>query len=325
MVNRGKIVALSMLVLAFLLGNPAQARAGQELRYPERTIQIIIPAKAGGDTDTSARIITKYLEKELGVPVVIVCMPGASGTIGASHVYESEPNGYTVMYLNPEAFIPKAFGVSELGSEDFSMVCISMFDTTLLFLTRKESPYQTLEALIAAAKEKPGQIELPAMMPGGFSYATALLFEKSLGIDLNLTDIESNGHKIVQLLGGKFEIMGNQYGMVKDYVEKGDFIPLCVMSDERNPLIPDIPTLKELGYDLGIFVDKYFFFAMPPGTDPAIVAKFSAAVKRTVENPDYIKEATAFYTTPHYMDSAEAAAYIKNAEDGYGKLAALMD
>lgn len=294
--------------------------------YPKKTVQIIVPARAGGDTDTAARIFVKHLEKELGVTVVVVNVAGASGTIGSNQVYDAAPDGYSVLFFNPEAFMPKAFGVSELGVADFKICGIGLFDSTLVFMTRKDSPCKTLEDFVQAAKERPGQIELPGMQPGGFSYSCALLLEKALGVDFNITDIESNGQKIVQLLAGKFDLMGNQYGMVRDYVEKGEFIPLCVMSNERNPLIPDIPTLKELGYEVpGISVEKYFFFAMPKDTDQAIVDTFSAAMKRVVENPEYVKEANTSYTTPTYMDSAAATKYLLETEAGYDKLASLMN
>ncbi|MCC8023769.1 MAG: tripartite tricarboxylate transporter substrate binding protein [Clostridium sp.] len=306
--------------------SPREDSAKEEgISYPEKSIQIIVPAKAGGDTDTAARLFISHLEQELGVPVVVVNVTGASGTIGMNQVYDADPDGYTVAFFNPEAFLPKAFGVSDLGVSDFKIAGIGVFDSTLVFATRKDSPYRTLEDLVQAAKESPGTIELPAMQPGGFSYANALILEKALGADFNLTDIESNGEKIVQLLAGKIDIMGNQYGLIKDYVENGDFIPLCIMNDERNELLPEIPTLKEQGYDIGLSVDKYFFFAMPRDTDQGIVDKFSAALERVVANPDYVKAAKANYTTPVYMNSADATAYLLEQEKGYGELAALMD
>ncbi|RGY98422.1 tripartite tricarboxylate transporter substrate binding protein [Clostridium sp. AM58-1XD] len=306
-------------------GADGEKASAVDTDYPQKAIQIIVPAKAGGDTDTAARLFVSHLEKELGVPVVVVNVAGASGTIGTSQVYDADPDGYTVLFFNPEAFLPKAFGVSDLGVSDFKIAGIGVFDSTLVFATRKDSPYQTVDELIQAAKENPGTIELPAMQPGGFSYANALILEKALGVDFNLTDIESNGEKIVQLLAGKIDIMGNQYGLIRDYVENGDFIPLCLMSDERNELLPEIPTLKEQGYDLGIGIDKYFFFAMPKETDQAVVDKFSAALEKVVENPEYVKAAEANYTTPLYMNSADATAYLLEAESGYKKLAELMD
>jgi tripartite-type tricarboxylate transporter receptor subunit TctC len=267
----------------------------------------------------------KYFEKEMGVPVVIVNVGGASGTIGTTQVHNAPPDGYTVLFHNVEAFITKAFGVSDLGVSDFEIVGIGLMDSTRMVCTRKGSPYKTLEDLIKAAKAAPGQIELPAMQPGGISYAYALMFEKALNIKLNLTDIDGNGTKVIQLLSGKIDIMDNQYSMVKDYIAKGDFIPLCLLSDERNPMISGVPTLKELGYDIGINLEKYFVFAMPKSTPKAIVEKFSAALKRTVQNPEYDKEAKSYFTTPYYKNSADATKILLDAEAGYIKLAALMN
>ena len=237
-----KIVAATLAAVMTLALFPLSADAGQ---YPNKTVQIIVPARAGGDTDTAARIFVKHLEKELG-GTVVVNVAGASGIIGTNQVYDSAPDGYSVLFFNPEAFMPKAFGVS-----DFAICGIGLFDTTLVFLTRKGSPYQTLDDFVAAAKEKPGQIELPGMQPGGFSYANALLLEKALGVDFNITDIESNGQKIVQLLAGKFDIMGNQYGMVRDYVEKGEYfgirIFVRILAVKSYILLPIVAALCVVG------------------------------------------------------------------------------
>ena len=306
----------------------AGSASGADVKWPTKTIQVVVPASAGGDTDAQIRRFAQYLGKELGVSVAIVNMPGASSTIGGDYVYKAKPDGYTMLALNPESFAPYYFGISKHPSSDYAIAGIGAFDDTLIFCTRKGSPYPTLDALVKAAKANPGKIELPAMQPGGYSYMSALLFEKSLGVKFNLTDISGNSEKITQLLAGKVDVIGNQYGFVKDYIKSGDFIPYCLLADKRNPEFPDVPTLKELGYESeGITsVPKYFFFAFPKDTDQAIVDKFSAALKKVVENPEYIASAASVLTTPHYMDAAEATAYIQQQEkDVYTALAKMMD
>jgi tripartite-type tricarboxylate transporter receptor subunit TctC len=305
----------------------AENKAAEEAAdYPKKTIQIVVAARAGGDTDAQGRRFAKYLEKELGKPVIITNIPGASSTIGSQFVLDAQPDGYTVNFLNPETFGPRFFGLSDYGVSSFDIVGIGAFDDTLIFCTRKGSPYPTLEALVNAAKANPGKIELPAMQPGGYSFMSAVLFERSLGVRFNLTDIASNNEKIVQLLAGKIDVMGNQYGFVKDYIDKGDFIPYCLLADERNPEFPNVPTMKELGYSIGITtVAKYFYFSMPKGTNKAIVDKFAAALKRVVENPEYIAEANEVLTRPYFMGPEEATAYMLEQEKAYERLASLYN
>jgi tripartite-type tricarboxylate transporter receptor subunit TctC len=318
-----------MVALSLALGISTSfiAFAGDASTWPGRkTIEIVLGAKAGGDTDAQIRRFAKYLEKELGASIAIVNMPGSSATIAGQYVHDADPDGYTMMALNPESFAPYYFGITEYNSSDYAIAGIGAIDDTLIFCTRKESPYPTLKSLVEAAKANPGKIELPAMQPGGYSYMSALLFQAALGVEFNLTDIASNGEKIVQLLAGKVDVIGNQYWFVQDYVEKGDFIVYCVMADERNPAFPDIPTLKELGYDIGITsVPKYFYFAFPKGTDKAIVDKFSAALKAVVESPEYVADATKAMTTPFYLNADDATAYIADQEvNVYKKLAKMM-
>jgi tripartite-type tricarboxylate transporter receptor subunit TctC len=295
--------------------------------YPKKVVQIIIAARAGGDTDAQGRRFAKYLEIEFGKPVVIVNMPGASSTIGSTYVLDADPDGYTVNFLNPETFGPRHFGLSTYGVADFEIAGIGAFDDTLVFCTRKGSPYPTLDSLVKAAKANPGKIELPAMQPGGYSFMSAVLFERSLGVRFNLTDIASNNEKIVQLLAGKIDVMGNQYGFVQDYITNGDFIPYCLLADERNPGFPDVPTLKELGYDsIGITtVPKYFYFAMPKNTDKAIVNKFAEALKKVTENPEYIAEAEKVLTTVRFMGPEEATAFMMEQENVYARIAKLYN
>jgi tripartite-type tricarboxylate transporter receptor subunit TctC len=292
--------------------------------YPRKVIQVVIAARAGGDTDAQGRRFAKYLEQELGKPVVIVNMPGASSTIGSNYVLDADPDGYTLNFLNPETFGPRFFGLSDYGVSDFEIAGIGAFDDTLVFCTRKGSPYPTLASLVEAAKANPGKIELPAMQPGGYSFMTAVLFEKSLGVRFNLTDIASNNEKVIQLLAGKIDVIGNQYGFVQDYFTNGDFIPYCLLADERNPAFPDVPTMKELGYDIGITtVAKYFYFSMPKGTPKGIINKFAAALKKVTENPDYIAEANLVLTRPYFMGPEEATAFMLEQEKVYERLAAL--
>lgn len=290
-----------------------------------KTIEVVLGSKAGGDTDAQFRRVAPYLEKELSTSIAIVNMPGASATIAGQYVHDADNDGYTMMGLNPESFAPYYFGISDYNSSDYDIAGIYAMDDTLIFCTRKDSPYPTLEALVEAAKANPGQIELPAMQPGGYSYMSALLFQTSLGVEFNLTDIASNGEKITQLLGGKLDVIGNQYWFVKDYIDSGDFVPYCVLAEERNPAFPDVPTLKELGYDCGITsVPKYFYFAFPKGTDPEIVATFSDALKRVSENKDFLAELEAAMTTPLYMSAKDASEYIKEQEENVYKVLAEM-
>lgn len=305
-------ILLLVLVLSLTLGMcSAQAEA-----WPNgKNIELVLGSKAGGDTDAQFRRIVPYLEKALGTTIAVVNMPGASSTLAGQHVHDAAADGYTMMGLNPESFAPYYFGISDYNSSDYQIAGIFAMDDTLIFCTRKDSPYPTLESLVEAAKANPGTIELPAMQPGGYSYMSAMLFQNSLGVQFNLTDIASNGEKITQLLGGHLDVIGNQYWFVEDYIESGDFVPYCLLAEERNPKFPDVPTLKELGYNCGITcVPKYFYFAFPKGTSEEIVKTFEEALASVMQDEAFLAELDAAMTTPLYMTAAEATEYIKDQE-----------
>jgi len=274
--------------------------------YPQKAIQVIVPVGAGGDTDVNARVFGKYLEKELGQPVIVVNVKGAGGTIGMKKVLDSSPDGYTVLFYHGEAMIPKLTGLVDYGIDAFQMVGIGILDDTTVLATHKSSKFKTMKDFVSYAKAHPGEVEF-GILTGGYPHLVGIALQEVIGAKLNLVDVGGNAEKTVALKGRKIDIINTQYGLTKDYFTTGDFICLGLLSNNRNPLFPDIPTAKESGFPMEF--NKFFFYGMPKGTPAAVVERFSAAMKKVVENPDYKVEAAKFFITPTYMNPADATAY----------------
>lgn len=297
-------------------GTSAAAETSAEARqtdYPKNDIQIVVPVGAGGDTDANARLLAQYVEKELGVAVPIVNVKGGSGTVGMEQVRTAEPDGYEGLFFHTEAMLPKIAGLYDYSIDDFKMAGICLQANTTLLITHSESGFKTLQEFLDQAKANPGKIEY-GMAVGGYPQLVGLALEKEAGIDLNLVDIGGNADKIAALAGHNTDIINVEYALVKDYIATGEFIPLALLSAERNPLFDDIPTAKEQG--LNMEFGKFFFTAFPKDTPDEIVNRYSEAIKNAVENPDFVKAAQDSYAlTPIYMDPAEAAAYAKSVEE----------
>lgn len=300
----GTLAAIS-LAFAPLIGHADDA-------YPKKPIQIVVPVAPGGDTDTNARLFNRFLEKELGQSLVSVNVDGGGGTIGMRRVMSAKPDGYTAMFFHGEAMVPKLAGLVDIGIDSLQMVAIALTDNTTVLATHKDAPFKTMKELVEYAKANPDKVDF-GMLTGGYPHLVGVALQKQLGIDMNLVDVGGNAAKIVALRGHKINLINVQYGLVKDYMTSGDFINLGLLSPERNPLIPDVQTTAELGYPLEF--NKFFFFAMPKGTPQPIVDKFSSAVKRVVENPEYQAEAKKFYLTPTYMDPQQASAYAEKQNE----------
>lgn len=284
--------------------------------YPQKAIQVIIPVGAGGDTDVNARVFGKYLEKELGQSVIVVNVKGAGGTIGMKKVLDSSPDGYTVLFYHGEAMIPKLAGLVDYGIDAFQMVGIGILDDTTVLATHKSSKFKTMKEFVSYAKAHSGEVEF-GILTGGYPHLVGIALQEVIGAKLNLVDVGGNAEKTVALKGHKIDIINTQYGLTKDYFATGDFICLGLLSNNRNPLFPNIPTTKENGFPMEF--NKFFFYGMPKGTPAAVVDRFSAAMKKVVDNPDYKAEAAKFFITPTYMNPTDATAFANNQYKFFSK------
>ncbi len=310
-----KITLLLCLALVATFAMSAQAN------YPTKAIQVVVPAAPGGDTDLNCRIMAKYLEKELGQPVVIVNVNGAGGSLGSRKVKDSAPDGYTALFFHPSMFLNKIMGLVDYSFGDFENAGIGVMDNTNIFVVNASSPYKNLNDLIEAAKARPGKIKF-ATETGGFTHLQILAFQDETNTKLNVVDVGSASQKIVALLGKQVDMIGISYGVIKDYVASGRFRVIGVMSEETNPLIPAVKTFKEQGVNISF--PKFFYYLFPKGTPQAIVAKFSAAVAKVDANPAAQAELNKFMVSAQYMGTAEAIKYMTAQEATYMKYRDLM-
>ncbi len=285
--------------------------------YPEGDIQIVVPVGAGGDTDANARLLAQYMEKELDVALPVVNIKGGSGTLGMEEVRNSEPDGYTALFFHAEAMLPKIAGLYDYNLDDFSLAGVCLQANTTLLITHNDTGFATLDEFLEQAKANPGTIEY-GMAVGGYPQLIGLALEEEAGIDLNLVDIGGNAEKIAALAGHQTDVINVEYALVKDYIATGEFIPLALLSSERNPLFDDIPTAVEQG--LNMVFGKFFFVAFPKETPEDIINTFSEAMERAVANEDFIKAAEESYAlTVVYMNPQEATEYAKSVEENLNK------
>lgn len=302
---------ICILLAAFCL--LAVAHAGQ---YPSKPIQVVVPLNPGGDTDVNGRLFGKYLEQELGQPVVVVNVAGGGGTIGMRRVISAKPDGYTLLFYHTEAMLPKIAGMVDYDLFDLQMCGIGLLDDTTVLATYEGAPYKTLNELVDYAKANPRGVEF-GMLTGGYPHLIGLALEEVTGAQFNIVDVGANAAKTVALKGKKTDLINTQFGLTKDYFTAGDFVCLGLLSEERNPLIPDIPTTKEQGFPMNF--NKFFFFAMPKDTPREIVDTFSAAIKRVVENPEFQEAAARLYLTPKYFGPEEGLEYAQGVRDYFGQ------
>lgn len=284
--------------------------SGAQLDWPKQAINLVVPFAAGGNSDFNARVIAKYLTKELGQPVIITNVAGSGGTIGASQVKNAKPDGYTVLVHQISINMAQVCGIVDFGYADFEPVCVfsRASDEVLLINAKVHPDWNTFEDVIAATKKEPGKYKLTANT--GASTQWIALAIQDAGAQFNVVSSGGSGERLQLLLGNHVDVIPLNYNMVIDYLKTGQFRMIANVSEGRSTILPDVPTLKEKGVACGYSYDNTFF--MPKGTDKAIVNKFAAACEKIITtNGDYQKELEGLVQVPLYKGPAETAAEYK--------------
>jgi tripartite-type tricarboxylate transporter receptor subunit TctC len=318
---KGILFAITMLVFATIMSGCSDTSSGsneaEASDYPSKPITVVVPAGAGGDTDANARLLGKYLEKELGQPVVISNVTGAGGTVGASEVLDADPDGHTVLFFHNSLLLNRILGLTEDSYDSFKLAGIPVLDQGNTFMVSGDSKFENLQDMVEYARAHPGEVSI-ATEVGGFTHLQLLALQKDQDIELNIVDVGGAAEKVTALLGGHVDIVPTSLGLVKDYVESGDMRSLGIMASDRVDLMPDVPTFVEQGVNSEF--EKFFFYGFNPDTPDEIVDEFSKAVENVVNNEEYVKEAEKFLVTPTYLNQQEAFEYIKKAEEKYIEL-----
>ena len=313
-------IFLAILLAGMMLFAGGNAESAVE-SYPERAIQVIVPLGAGGDTDVCARVFSKYLEEELGVSVVVNNIAGSGGVVGSREVMNANPDGYTVLFYQYAALVNMLTGVADFSYiDDFEVAGIAMTDNCYIWLGNANGPYETLLDVVEDAKNRPGQVVIGLSGTGNMGQLSASVLENQAGVDFNLVDCGSSAEEVAALLSNQIATYANYYSASKSYIESGDFNVLGVFAQEKHEILPDAPTMAEMGFDTEFLNTKFYYFAFPKGTPAEIVDKFSAAMEAVCNNPEAQKEFfDNYYVTLGYMNPADTKEYMKQVYDQYAE------
>lgn len=301
------LLMTSVVSFVFANGNSEQSEEDAQ-KWPNAPVQVVVGANAGGGIDTAARLMTKYLEKELGTSFVVSNMSGGAGSIAANHVKSSKADGYTMLVCHDALLTNKIAGITDFDYDAFASggIGLKVFSTCLV-----SKEYSTFGELVEASKENPGMIRFGTEAATNDTHIIALM-QRDLGTQIQVVDTGAVSNQIASLMGGHIDFMKAPLGLVKDYVESGEFNVLGFFSDERSDSYPDIPTLKEEG--LNYTVDKFYYCAFPKDTSPVIIEKFSDALEKVTQNPEYIKEANAILYDVDFVSAEDCPAYFESVK-----------
>ena len=294
--------------------------------YPERAIELIVPANPGGDTDANARALAEALKAEMGWDVIVSNMSGGSGAVAFEDCLSNPDDGYRFVFYHSGACITQMLGMYESFNvlDDFKLAGMPVLDYSNAFVINSANPnFSDLESLVAYMKDHPGEVSF-ATETGSFTHLHCVAFEQAAGVEFAIVDAGTAAQKTTELLGQRLDVIGTQAGLVKDYYTTGEFTCLGVLADERLEGAPDIPTLKEQGYD--VVFSKFFYLAAPNDVDDAVIATMNEGLAKAVENETFKEYCVAQWVNPSCMTPEETEAYYAEQYDLYaGYLADYID
>ncbi len=285
---------MGMAMLASLLSGCSSSSGGnassaQENAYkPTSALTLVVCASAGGDSDINARLFAEKMAKVAGVPVVVSNISGGSGSIGFQAALDAGTDGNTALFYQTSLTAAASAGsCPNYVSEKFDIISCMIQDKTNGWYVSSESPYQNITDIVEAAKAAPDTITY-ATEVGANTYAMLLMFEDAAGVSLHAVDVGTTAEKNAALLAGTVDILPAQWGVVKEYVEAGQYRCLGFTSKERPAVKSDVPTFIEQGVEAS--QDRYFMMAFPKGTDPAIESYWSNLMDEICADENYRQE-----------------------------------
>ncbi|SHI87610.1 Tripartite-type tricarboxylate transporter, receptor component TctC [Geosporobacter subterraneus DSM 17957] len=317
---RRKIALFLTLVLVFTVvatgcTKPQQAaqEAAPKVDFPKQGITAICPWAAGGGTDAVLRGLTLEAEKILGQTITVVNQTGGGGAIGHSAIMKAKPDGYTVGMITFELNSLPPQGLVPFTYKDFDPLMRINMDAAALTV-KKDAPYNTIEEFVAYAKQHPGEINIGNSAPGSVWHIAAGLMAEKTGIQVEYVPFEGAAPAVTALVGGHIEAVSVSVPEVIGQVEAGDLKILGVMSAERLPSIPDVPTFKESGID--VVFGTWRGLAVPKGTPDEVKQILMDGFKQAYDSQGFQDFAKNAGLGLAYQDAAEYAKFLEaNAND----------
>lgn len=290
--------------------------------FPGKELNYILAFAPGGESDITARMQQNLFEEICGQKFIVDYKEGGGGAVGWAELTNAPPDGYTFAGINEPHSIVQPLQRDDAGfkTEDLERICLFQY-TSRIFLVPANSPYQTLDELIAACKERPGAVTIGGSGTWSASHIAFMLFEKYTGAEATYVTYSGTGEAKSDLLGNHIDVY---IGNTPEGVDLGGQARvLAIASRERNAMLPDAPTFTELGYP--IVEGSYRGVAAPPGTPEERVRALADIFKQINETPSFKSQMTdmgfdIIYLGPEEYDAfiAEKMVFYKELMEEFG-------
>ena len=272
-----KSVALTVLI--------AFAGAAQAQDYPSRPVTLVIPFAAGGPQDSIGRIIAQRMSEVLGQQVVIENVGGAGGMTGSKRVADAQPDGYTMVqasvgtHAQNQTLYKKPLYNS---ATDFTPV-VFLAQTPIALITRKDLPVNNLQEFVAYAKANKDKMTFGSAGAGAATHLGCVVLNTAMGVDITHVPYRGTGPAMQDLQGGRIDYLCEIIATGKPQIDGGTVKGIAIMTQERSPVLPDLPTAAEQGLPVEAYTWTALF--LPKGASDAVVKKLNSAAVAAINTP----------------------------------------
>ena len=295
-------------IIVFTLTALVTGASAQE-PYPSRPISIVNPFPPGGIADLTARPLAASFERLLKQPVVVVNKAGAAGAVGAQFASVAKPDGYTLLIalvsISSTPEVDKLFGRPATYTRDqFVGIARLNADPPVLAVN---GPWKTLKELVDDAKKRPGEITFASSGPYGASHLPLEMFLQAAGLKMRHLPTTGGAPATTAVLGGHAQLWASPPALAAPHIEAGKMRALATWGATRLAAFPDVPTLKELGYDVEYYIWTGLF--APRGVPANVIQTLRDATRKAVEDPEFKSSMDKAKTPVSYQDADEFKAF----------------
>ncbi len=295
-----KVLALTLVSMLLL--------SGLAMAYPSRNITMVIPFSPGGATDVVGRQLAQFMEKYLGTRLIVDNRPGAGSGIGMNFVYNQRPNGYTLGLGGAHLVVSSVQKATQYPAHNFDNIARLNLDPFVLAV-RTDSPYHTIEELIAATHEQ--VISLGNAGSNTTTYMVSAALNLSSGSAFNIVPADGGAQMRAFLIGGHIEAGIFSQSELLGYEE--DLRPLLVMSDQRTVLHPEVPSVAEFGWK-DIPEGSWRMITAPPGLAEDVKATLIDALEKVVNDPEWLAWSQSNGFIEQFLVGEELDQYVRDQE-----------
>jgi len=306
------VVLVSSLLLPLL--------AGAQDKYPSKAIELVVPFAAGGSTDVLARLAAKFAPKYFDKPLVVVNKPGGGGITGTEGVVRSKPDGYSLFvgYGSGHDLVTPHFQKMPYDTfNDLVSVC-RLSIHSIVMIIRGDAPYKTMKELVEWGKKRP-QVTASVSTKAGSVDITFQAVGKATGLKMVTVPFRGGAESVTAIVGGQTDCGGNHPSEVISHIKAKRLIPIAVALENRDPAIPDVPTFKELGYNV-VAVGSVKGVAAPKGTPPEVIRYLAERFKKVCDDPEFVKAMKDIGQPVMYQGPQEFAKFLKEGFAQYGQM-----